>query len=431
MKNNVIGIDEAYEKLLNSGGKLTDEDIEEINETLESEYTDPDMEEAKELAANSDLKDTEFIGKSVINSDNGSAIMTEEVDMENIPSFSELLEEYDIDKTKLPDAEDLLNDQNTARLCIAEFFGREKSEESYELNGLTDEVIDDFLKVTERYKESVITGKKFSYYISMPDPIKSMITEYMGMNNIRFTGANANKAARNECTKALLCHYLNRDRTELFTIYLSESVLKMQEELDELQDKSTKELASSKEWADASWKVFEHSIPNMITKLEEKGWNGEANKYRKVLAAYKETCIFKLLINDIKSGLKVRHIDLEEFEKYCETFNSNYENSKFAINDVYQTFVTLCKCNHFNEDEMVYKKFIAYFIAYCKKHNFDTENIIDHTYMYYFIMNIILMDFYNPDDEEDKKFHTNYWRSLQNVLNVVKSTMDLEEEVTE
>lgn len=415
--NNVTSIDTAYEKLLNN--QLTEEDIAEISEVLGDD--DPDMIAAKELAANSTKLDEAFVGESYLNED-GHPIMTEELNMDNIPSFKDLLDGKDL---TLPDISTIDCMNTIGQGYITSFFAIDNTEEALLNHGITKEVVDDMWELADRFKLSVKTGKKFSYYNALPEPIKPLVIKFQGTNGIKYGGSNQDKAARNYVASCLIQHFADTEYNNILALDLEQSIAKTQKELEEIQNKGAKELAESPEWANGSWKMYIKELPEMAAKAEALGWEKEAKTYKEVIAAYQETCTFKMLVDDIKSGLKVRHIDLERFDKYCESFNSKYENTEYTINDVMQAYDALCRSGHFNEEAAVYEKFVAYFIAYCDKHKLSVDDIVDHTYMYYFIKNILLMDCYNPNDPEDLQFHKSYLRCVQNALNVVKSTMDL------
>lgn len=412
-------IDELYEKVLNSDVReyenvLSDEDVDLIASELDN-LEDPIMAEAKEMASTPNLTDKEFEGVVSYNNETGVAMDVKEIDYNNVVSFDELLNSENV---QLPDID---ADLTITKIAISNFFALEFSDEAFEKAGITDEVCKKLEEITEKYRILKITGKKFSYFNAMPDSIKSQIIMFHGVAAADLTGRNMLKTARNFIAASLMEHILVTKENETLTIDLEQAITKLNEKLKN----DTEELATDEEWSKVTWKYYLKTIPVQASLLESKGMVEEAEKYKKVIATFKETCTFKSLINDITNyKLKLRKIDLEDFDKYCESFNSQYAESEYTIHDVKLAYNTLCANPNIEGDEELYKYFIAYFIAYCSKYNFSTNNIYEHEFMYYFIWNIISANMYNKEDKEDVEFHNSYMRALQNALNIVKRMIE-------
>lgn len=405
MKNN---IDELYDKVINmpvnekSENKLTDQDMKDIMEAIDEIPTDDTLAEAKQAAVSSDLKDTGVTAEVVYNPETGKPMGVNEVDLddESIRSFEDLLDSEGIE---VPDVD---IDKMIMKYAICSFFAIEDSDEALSNAEITDEVMDKVNEIIEKFKIYKKTGKKFSYYNAMPDPIKALIERFQGSNALTAVG-NMNREARNYITACFMNSVIDCNISEVMADDLNKSIAKM-----------NKEFAEDDAWGETR-KYFRNELPELIASLEKDGEMEKAEKGRLSIASFNEACEHNLLCEAIPT-LKIRHIDMEEFDKYCESFNDIYKNNTYQITDIHTAYDMLCKSTHFEEDEEVYKKMIGYFIEYIRKNNLDPNNIIDHVYMYYFIQNIITLDFYNPNNEEDVAFHNMLIENLNKLISVVK-----------
>lgn len=405
MKNN---IDELYDKVINmpvnekSENKLTDQDMKDIMEAIDEIPTDDTLAEAKQAAVSSDLKDTGVTAEVVYNPETGKPMGVNEVDLddESIRSFEDLLDSEGIE---VPDVD---IDKMIMKYAICSFFAIEDSDEALSNAEITDEVMDKVNEIIEKFKIYKKTGKKFSYYNAMPDPIKALIERFQGSNALTAVG-NMNREARNYITACFMNSVIDCNISEVMADDLNKSIAKM-----------NKEFAEDDAWGETR-KYFRNELPELIASLEKDGEMEKAEKGRLSIASFNEACEHNLLCEAIPT-LKIRHIDMEEFDKYCESFNDIYKNNTYQITDIHTAYDMLCKSTHFEEDEEVYKKMIGYFIEYTRKNNLDPNNIIDHVYMYYFIQNIITLDFYNPNNEEDVAFHNMLIENLNKLISVVK-----------
>lgn len=407
MNNN---IDEVYEKMLSAAEiteseklKLTDEQVDEILSAIDGCTDDDLMVNAKKAAESSDLKDEAVVASINIDTVTGKPVSVDEVDLddENIKSFEEYL---DTEGINIPDVD---IDKMVAKFAIAQFFAIDNTEEALENNGVTDEAIDKVYEIIEKYKIYQKTGKKFSYYNAMPDSIKSLIERFQGANALKMVG-NMNREARNYIAACMMNAIIDCNVADVLTDDLNRSIAKMNKELQE-----------DEAWGETR-RYFSEDLPNLISGLEQDGEQEKADKGRLVIASFNEACNHELLCEAIPS-LKIRHIDMEDFEKYCESFNDMYKDNTYQITDISQAFASLCRSENFHEDTEVYKKLIGYFIAYVKKQKLDPNNIIDHTYMYYFIQNIITLDYYSRSNEDDVAFHNTLVDNIQKLIDVVKA----------
>lgn len=407
MNNN---IDEVYEKMLSAAEiteseklKLTDEQVDEILSAIDGCTDDDLMVNAKKAAESSDLKDEAVVASINIDTVTGKPVSVDEVDLddENIKSFEEYL---DTEGINIPDVD---IDKMVAKFAIAQFFAIDNTEEALENNGVADEAIDKVYEIIEKYKIYQKTGKKFSYYNAMPDSIKSLIERFQGANALKMVG-NMNREARNYIAACMMNAIIDCNVADVLTDDLNRSIAKMNKELQE-----------DEAWGETR-RYFSEDLPNLISGLEQDGEQEKADKGRLVIASFNEACNHELLCEAIPS-LKIRHIDMEDFEKYCESFNDMYKDNTYQITDISQAFASLCRSENFHEDTEVYKKLIGYFIAYVKKQKLDPNNIIDHTYMYYFIQNIITLDYYSRSNEDDVAFHNTLVDNIQKLIDVVKA----------
>ena len=413
-------IDDAYDKLMNATDitasgikadkvnmqidnpenlKLSDEQVDEIANFIEENTHDDILKKAKEDAENSDLTDEAKKASVAINPVTGTAMMEEEFDPDDdsIRSIEDLIiNDYGID------VNDFDMDVFVSKYAIATFFAI--NTDALELNGITDEEVKEVNKVVDKFKVFKITGKKFSFFNSMPQPIKDQIIKLLGTNQLTVTG-NTTKEARNYASACLINSIIDVNVGEAIQDDLNQSVAKM-----------NKELSQDNMWGETR-RYFSDDLNELIAKLEESGCTEQAERGRAVQKSFVQACTYEEMFNEIKMGkLKYRKIDLEDFDKTCKKFNSQYEDSTNVITDVAQAWPALCRNTNINGNPELYKEFICLFIAYCRKHNLEANNIIDHTFMYYFIQNIITLEFYNPDNEDDVKFHDDIVANIQRVI---------------
>lgn len=412
MNNN---IDEVYEKMLKSAEtaeperiKLTDEQVEEILSTIESDSDNNFMEVAKKAAESSELVDTEIQGKIILNPITGKPMDVEEFNEENEKPLQERIDEEvnrRVDDIKQKEEED----KYIIKYCIFEFFAVDLSDEAFENHNITEEVITELIKVTEKFRISLKTGKKFSYFNAMPAPIKMLIQQYQGANALTAVG-NMNREARNYISSCFLNAILNTSLEEAVTGDAIQTIAKFNVESEKKVTNVSRDL-----------------IEDLRSKIPEYEANGDHKKVEisnAIMESYEEAYTYKKL-SEVVRKLKVKRINLEKFDKYCESFNKKYlEGTNEAITDVKQAYLALSRSEYFNEEDEVYKKVIAYFIAYTSMNNMDPNNIAHHIYMYYFIFNIITLGFYDEENERDKEFNQNIVNNLQALIDIIKSPYD-------
>lgn len=420
VKENVTGkqIDEAYDNLLKSSDlraegikadklrididpkdlKLTNEQVDEIAQFIDDNTDTSILKKAKENAENSELTDDARVASATINPISGTVMGVDDFDPDDdsVRSIEDIiLNDYGIDVN----AFDM--DIFVTKYAIATFFAI--NTDALELNGITNDVVKEVNKVVDKFKVFKITGKKFSFFNSMPQPIKDQIIKMLGTNQLTVTG-NTTKEARNYASACLMNAIIEVNVGEAIQDDLNQSIAKM-----------NKELSQDNMWGETR-RYFSEDLNELIAKLDETDCKEQADRGRAVQKSFIQACTYEDMFNEIKSGkLKYRKIDLEDFDKTCKKFNSQYEDSTNVITDVAQAWPALCRNTNIHSEPLYYKEFICLFIAYCRKHNLDPNNIIDHTFMYYFIQNIVTLEFYNPDNEEDVKFHDDIVNNIQRI----------------
>ncbi|HAU84382.1 MAG TPA: hypothetical protein DCW90_02380 [Lachnospiraceae bacterium] len=418
LKENVTSrqIDAAYDKLMAATDikadntninidnpedlKLSDEQAEEIAEYIEKNTDDSILQQAKEDAENSELEDEAKKASVAINPVTGTAMMADDFDPddESIRSIEDLImNDCGID------INDFDMDVFVSKYAIATFFAI--NTDALELNGITDDVVKEVNKVVDKFKDFKVTGKKFSFFNAMPQAIKDQIIKLLGTNQLTVTG-NTTKEARNYASACLMNAIIEVNVGEAIQDDLNQSIAKM-----------NKELSQDNMWGETR-RYFSEDLNELIPKLEADGCTEQAERARAVQRSFVQSCTYEEMFNEIKMGkLKYRKIDMEDFDKTCKKFNAQYETSTNVITDVAQVWPALCRNDKIDGTTEIYKEFICLFIAYCKKHNLDPNNIVQHTFMYYFIQNIVTLEFYNPDNEEDVKFHDDIVANIQRVIN--------------
>lgn len=409
MNNN---IDKLYENMLKNAEttepeniKLTDDQVEEILSTIENSTDNEVMIDAKQAAESCDLSDEEIKGKVILNPITGKPMSVEEFNEENEKPLQERIDEEvnkRVDDIKQREEED----KYIIKYCIYEFFAVDLSDEAFDNHNITEEVIKELIKITEKFRISLKTGKKFSYYNAMPEPIKMLIQQYQGANALTAVG-NMNREARNYISSCFLNAILKTSLEEAVTGDAIQTIAKFNIESEKKVTNVSRDL-----------------IEDLRAKIPEYEANGEHKKVEisnAIMESYDEAYTYKKLIEAVKK-LKVKRINLEKFDKYCESFNKKYlEGTNEAITDVKQAYLALSRSEYFNEDDEVYKKVIAYFIAYTSMNNMAPNNIAHHIYMYYFIFNIVALGSYDEENERDKAYNYTIVKNLQTLIDIIKA----------
>lgn len=409
VSGNGNNINEKYDKFLKNAdkigdnlsekGQLTDEDIETIAETINSVDSPGSelLEKAKEEASKPQ-QNTSSTANVVINPVTGKPMSIVDFDDEDddihLQSFEEMMADptikpMDIDITKVEISQDDVKNALAG-------YGTDK-----------DFSIEDYNKIIEaadRFKKK----EKFSYYVAMPDNIKTMIDRVISTDlELASKMGNFRAEARNYVASELLRDIVSSATTNTALIDLDKFIKTS-------QAKASIEIKRDDYWR-STREYFLKTLPTIIEKMVSDGKGDQADVLTKAREAFIQSYTYTDMMDKYKSGkIRVKKIQIEKFEKTCRDFNTRYQKSQNIITELSLALSSLDRHAPKHYDIDVLKEFLCIFVNYTR--NMDPNNKIDHVFMYYFIYNITTLDFYNKENEEDVAFHDELLNNIDTCL---------------
>lgn len=409
VSGNGNNINEKYDKFLKNAdkigdnlsekGQLTDEDIETIAETINSVDSPGSelLEKAKEEASKPQ-QNTSSTANVVINPVTGKPMSIVDFDDEDddihLQSFEEMMADptikpMDIDITKVEISQDDVKNALSGYSVDKDFS------------------VDDYNKIIEaanRYKKK----EKFSYYVAMPDCIKTMIDRVISTDlELASKMGNFRAEARNYVASELL-------RDVVTTATTNTALIDLDKFIKTSQAKASIEIKSDDYWR-STREYFLKALPTIIEKMVSDGKGDQADVLTKAREAFIQSYTYTDMMDKYKSGkIRVKKIQIEKFEKTCRDFNTRYQKSQNIITELSLALSSLDRHAPKHYDIDVLKEFLCIFVNYTR--NMDPNDKIDHVFMYYFIYNITTLDFYNKENEEDVAFHDELLNNIDTCL---------------
>ena len=409
VSGNGNNINEKYDKFLKNAdkigdnlsekGQLTDKDIETIAETINSVDSPGSelLEKAKEEASKPQ-QNISSTANVVINPVTGKPMSIVDFDDEDddihLQSFEEMMADptikpMDIDITKVEISQDDVKNALAG-------YGTDK-----------DFSVDDYNKIIEaanRYKKK----EKFSYYVAMPDCIKTMIDRVISTDlELASKMGNFRAEARNYVASELL-------RDVVTTATTNTALIDLDKFIKTSQAKASIEIKSDDYWR-STREYFLKALPTIIEKMVSDGKGDQADVLTKAREAFIQSYTYTDMMDKYKSGkIRVKKIQIEKFEKTCRDFNTRYQKSQNIITELSLALSSLDRHAPKHYDIDVLKEFLCIFVNYTR--NMDPNDKIDHVFMYYFIYNITTLDFYNKENEEDVAFHDELLNNIDTCL---------------
>lgn len=357
----------------NEGVALTDEQIDEIVNTLHS-ITNETGEEPKYFPYNVLNKEEQLLkGEALVEVDPVTGLRRI-VGVAGAPekkiSFTDIIEGNEDEEMNK-----ITKDQSKV---LSDF-------------GLSDDESMELFKVITKFQ----AGEKFNIYNELPETVKDMIKNTTMSNNPKVLS---------EAAKNMIAFFINQ--------------LNIEKEFIDLQDSIKKELdmpGIADIYADHLVQAMEKDIIEKANSLEEAGEIEKASKLRAISNTYTDTYKMTLEYLELDNNPKiVKKIakDLKKFNKHCMEFNFKYQDSKFKIKDV--KLLLPCLTRHLEYNEIDVKKFILLFINICK--NMTSKDILEHTFMYYTITNILTIDHI----EKDSEFKDTILENVKSVIDKIK-----------
>ena len=409
VSGNGNNINEKYDKFLKNAdkigdnlsekGQLTDEDIETIAETINSVDSPGSelLEKAKEEASKPQ-QNISSTANVVINPVTGKPMSIVDFDDEDddihLQSFEEMMADptikpMDIDITKVEISQDDVKNALSGYSVDKDFS------------------VDDYNKIIEaanRYKKK----EKFSYYVAMPDCIKTMIDRVISTDlELASKMGNFRAEARNYVASELL-------RDVVTTATTNTALIDLDKFIKTSQAKASIEIKSDDYWR-STREYFLKTLPTIIEKMVSDGKGDQADVLTKAREAFIQSYTYTDMMDKYKSGkIRVKKIQIEKFEKTCRDFNTRYQKSQNIITELSLALSSLDRHAPKHYDIDVLKEFLCIFVNYTR--NMDPNDKIDHVFMYYFIYNITTLDFYNKENEEDVAFHDELLNNIDTCL---------------
>ena len=382
---------------------ITNEQIEEVVDTIEETTEDSANKKIMEDAIGEAKKDHKgevgtatvvtnpFTGKPMFVSDN------EDTDF-HLQSFEEMMEDesivpMEIDESKVNINIDMVKDQ------IQATFGNKQNLSIADLEKL--------VELANRVKNK----EKFSYYSSMPQSVKDLINETIGVEMGSKMGSFI-KEGRNYIAGSILQDIVDDATQEVAYNDLQKSIVAIKGE-------GARKMKKDSYWTDVKRYLMFGTLEK-ADKLREEGKTEQADRYVAVHDAFIESYMMTDMLDMYSRGkIRVRKIDVEKFKKTCNSFNFKYQNSTNVINDITQVIMILDRYADKRFDLDIIKEFICVFIKYTDIKNMKADNVVDHTFMYNWIFNIITLDMYNKEDEFSVEFHDQLISNINNFLSVI------------
>ena len=167
-------------------------------------------------------------------------------------------------------------------------------------------------------------------------------------------------------------------------------------------------------------KILETIIPEEAEKLKETDPE-KSEQLERVHIAYKQSyLLIDMLLAYMHTGkCKVKKYDVQNIQRWYDSFNHKYENSKWIIRDI--SMVEPILRRRLDETKYTINDIRAFLLVFCKyTMNMKPANIDEHTFMYYFIMNIVNLDVFDSNNEADAEFYNRFVNEICNFIDRIK-----------
>lgn len=404
----ILNYDDMIKKAdeIGSSETLTDEDLEEISKTLAENCSASvqDLHDAAKEAENFDGEGFTEQGVAVVNPTTGNVMSVEEPDTFN---FSDMTLDDVINDPTIVAHEIDPKDVVITKDVIMESLDMFSSNPEQLPLSMAD--IDTIIAAVNRYKN----GEKFAYFNTMPAPIKNLITGIAGADTLSGMG-NLSKHALNSAVEEFLESCVREATMSQQILDLNNSISKARAEIHSTATQGVSNMTMNiKEY-------YEVKIAETATQMREHGDNEKAAELEEYTYAYKQSYLltdFRKAYDDNK--IKIKKIELEKFKRTCEEFNLKYSKSKNTMHEISMIRPVLDR--HVNKvyDMKDIETFIVAFIKYTM--NMKPSSLKDHIFMYYFVTNILSFDYYDKNNEEDVKFHTELLATINDFLKAIEA----------
>lgn len=389
---------------------VTDNDIDDMVAALDDQSKDnPSVQDIRQAQKESQ----EFI-------ENGNAGELSDGIAVIDPSTGKVKDILDPESTSFMDVslEDIINDDSIitepvdpSKVTIDAESIQTVVSDVYNMNvPLSPADIDMIIAAVDKYKN----GEKFSYYNSLPQSIKDQINAMMSGDAALNMGTYV-KQGRNYVAEQLLDFILRENTMNSEIIDLQNSIKQTISDTKDEINKSLSDMGNSQK------KYYEETLPEIANKLKEDGKISQSELARSCSNSFTQAYTYEQFMEMYKRGkLKVKNIQLDKFNRTCMEFNMKYKDSKTSITDISNIVPVLDRHADKSFDLVVIREFVCAFINYTM--NMKSTKLDDHVFMYFFITNILSLDYYDQNNEEDKKFHEDLLNTINESLSIIKDS---------
>jgi hypothetical protein len=360
-----------------SENKLTGEQVEQINEVIEESVKEnKELSSIKEMPSNNGVEENEGnteegeMKLAQINIDPNTGehriIKTiEDEDTVDSQTFEELVADIESGKIKV--------DTDNSPITEKELKDIVELDEDGNID-FTNEEYKTLLSIVNRRQN----GEDFNIYKLLPNPIKKVINETIGISEDSSIVTKEIRTIRNSMAESYIDQYI-----------INASIARARGDLN-------KEMESL--FKDTQQDIAEYTV----------GYTAERNRaYREQVEAMEDEeqkeKLLKILdtidsaysldpLKEFAKNCKIKKYDLENPKNYFRDFINKYSKSEYNIYDIKLTLPILERKIVDNE-KYNNADVVAFLVCFCKYiRNFNSDNIVEHSFMYYVIYNIVLMD---------------------------------------
>lgn len=360
-----------------SENKLTEEQVEQINEAIEESVKEnKELSSIKEMPSNNGVEENEGnteegeMKLAQINIDPNTGehriIKTiEDEDTVDSQTFEELVADIESGKIKV--------DTDNSPITEKELKDIVELDEDGNID-FTNEEYKTLLSIVNRRQN----GEDFNIYKLLPDPIKKVINETIGISENSSMVTKEIRTIRNSMAESYIDQYI-----------INASIARARGDLN----KEMESLFKDTQQDIAEYTVEYTAERNRAYREQVEAMEDEEKKEKLLEVLDTIDSAYSLdPLKEFAKNCKIKKYDLENPKNYFRDFINKYSKSEYNIYDIKLTLPILERKIVDNE-KYNNADVVAFLVCFCKYiRNFNSDNIVEHSFMYYVIYNIVLMD---------------------------------------
>lgn len=389
-----------------SNDKLSDENIEEITETLKENLSEESKsmreirEEFEKVRENPEILGIDISNNSdqvSIGSVKNPYAVKKELELkidkalvEINPVTGERKICFDPDIDKHVSISDMQANVNNTNVIITD-----EQKEALKDYGFSNDDALKFFNLVNRYK----SGEKFSIYNEMPESMKQMVRNLCAEVGL-------NRVAIQTAAKDVLEYFINSMNIEQEIMDLNTAIKK------ELNIPNMMEM-----YADHLKEKMEVDLMR-IAESTEKDNPEKAELLKSIVQAFKDSYTLSRQKELLKDEILLRKLNkwIKKYDRYCMEFNFKNKDTKVKIKDISMIAPVLDRVlskEEYNYDDI--RKYVVLLCEICK--NMRPDKMAEHTFMYYSIQHIVALDYV---DIEKSQFNKELLNNIKEVLDIMK-----------